>query len=78
MKIIKLLSFVLICILFVGCEAQESSTSNNPIYSEVVLIEACAEGFVIYMGYNYSPGMYKRDKNDKLIPCDASKFAKRN
>ncbi len=58
-------------LLFTGCS--ESSRDNASYDNYIALKVVCVEGLEAYRGY---PAMYKRDMNDKLIPCDNTKFKK--
>lgn len=72
-------SFYLLLAVFIfnGCgNVSKPSEAKNYTYKHIILYEGCADGLVVYRdGYNY-PAMYKRDINDKLIPCDSNKFKK--
>ena len=70
----KNISLIFLCLLFIGCEAYKPSTTSNDVYKSVRLSESCAEGLVVYIGYNGYPAMYKRTIYDKLVPCDVNKF----
>ena len=61
-------------ILFTGCS--ESSRDKLSYDDYIVLKVICVEGLEAYRGYSGYPAMYKRDMNDKLIPCDNTKFKK--
>ena len=65
---------ILSVILFIGCS--ESSRDKSSYGDYVVLKVVCVEGLEAYRGYSGYPAMYKRDINDKLIPCDNTKFKK--
>ncbi len=58
--------------LFTGCF--ETSDNGKSSYDNYIALKVvCVEGLEAYRGY---PAMYKRDMNDKLIPCDNTKFKK--
>ena len=59
-------------LLFTGCS--ESSKDKESYDSYITLKVVCVEGLEVYRGYSGYPAMYKRDINDKLIPCDNNKF----
>ena len=59
-------------LLFTGCS--ESSRDNASYDSNITLKVVCIDGLEAYRGYSGYPAMYKRDINDKLIPCDNNKF----
>ncbi len=59
-------------LLFTGCS--ESSRDNASYDNRITLKVICVDGLEAYRGYSGYPAMYKRDINDKLIPCDKSKF----
>ena len=59
-------------LLFTGCS--ESSRDNASYNKYITLKVVCVEGLEAYRGYSGYPAMYKRDINDKLIPCDINKF----
>lgn len=72
----KNISLVILCLLFIGCEASRPSKTHNDVYNSVSLVEVCADGLVAYKGYSGYPAMYKRTIDDKLVPCDVNKFKK--
>ena len=59
-------------LLFTGCS--ESSRDNASYDDRITLKVICVDGLEAYRGYLGYPAMYKRDINDKLIPCDINKF----
>ena len=59
-------------LLFTGCS--ESSRDNASYDNRNTLKVICVDGLEAYRGYSGYPAMYKRDINDKLIPCDINKF----
>ena len=59
-------------LLFTGCS--ESSRDNASYDNRITLKVICVDGLEAYRGYSGYPAMYKRDINDKLIPCDINKF----
>ena len=59
-------------LLFTGCS--ESSRDNTSYDNRITLKVICVDGLEAYRGYSGYPAMYKRDINDKLIPCDINKF----
>ena len=61
-------------LLFTGCS--ESSRDNASYDNRITLKVICVDGLEAYRGYLGYPAMYKRDINDKLIPCDINKFKK--
>jgi hypothetical protein len=65
---------ILSVLLFTGCS--ESSSDNASYDNYIALKVVCVEGLEAYRGYSGYPAMYKRDINDKLIPCDINKFKK--
>lgn len=65
---------ILSVLLFTGCS--ESSRDNASYDNYIALKVVCVEGLEAYRGYSGYPAMYKRDINDKLIPCDNTKFKK--
>ena len=72
MKKITVLA-ILSAILFTGCfEASDNDKSSYENY--IVLKVVCVEGLEAYRGFSGYPAMYKRDMNDKLIPCNNKKF----
>ena len=60
-------------LLFTGCS---ESSRDNASYDDdrITLKVICVDGLEAYRGYLGYPAMYKRDINDKLIPCDINKF----
>ena len=59
-------------LLFTGCS--ESSRDNASYDNRITLKVICVDGLEAYRGYSGYPAMYKRDINDKLIPCNINKF----
>ena len=59
-------------LLFTGCS--KASNDKESYDSYITLKVICVDGLEAYRGYSGYPAMYKRDINDKLIPCDKSKF----
>ena len=76
-KLIMIMVLVLFntILLFTGCsESSHDKTSNDRYQTYITLKVVCIEGLEAYRGYSGYPAMYKRDINDKLIPCDNNKF----
>lgn len=65
---------ILSVLLFTGCSESSSDKSTHDSY--ITLKVVCIEGLEAYRAYSGYPVMYKRDINDKLIPCDNTKFKK--
>ena len=70
MKKVMVLAMLNALLLFTGCS--ESSRDNASYNNRLKVI--CVVGLEAYRGYYGYPAMYKRDINDKLIPCDINKF----
>ncbi len=61
-------------LLFTGCSESSRDNASYDNYINITLKVICVEGLEAYRGYSGYPAMYKRDINDKLIPCDINKF----
>ena len=61
-------------VLFTGCSESSRDNASYDNYIALKVVVSCVEGLEVYRGYLGYPAMYKRDINDKLIPCDINKF----
>ena len=61
-------------LLFTGCSESSRDNASYDNRINITLKVICVDGLEAYRGYSGYPAMYKRDINDKLIPCDINKF----